>query len=328
MNSFTSKTSLPKIYNSAAIIAFIYAGLMLIFSVYKDFFYVDQTWLHGLTANGFSVFSNLIWMGLLFVLKVFLNKTLQYKKANALINASLIFLAIGVYSIGVIFFKLLKIYFSSDDVNALLSFGSSSISSAILLLLSSVVLIVIDIILGNRIRKIDIVLKDYFKILGFSFIVYGTILALQMVKVMNSDIIVFLPKIVLTAVLGYIFKEVSKMNPADLPSEPEPKIVANYSPAKTFSENKAEKVEKINVSSRKKEIAEQEIIPSFDISELENKEIILSYFENLSNDEKNRLGVVVAKKYNQNLTAEQTKNLILHYITEKKLYDHNRFAPQ
>lgn len=301
---------------------------MLIFSVYKDFFYVDQTWLHGLTANGFSVFSNLIWMGLLFVLKVFLNKTLQYKKANALINASLIFLAIGVYSIGVIFFKLLKIYFSSDDVNALLSFGSSSISSAILLLLSSVVLIVIDIILGNRIRKIDIVLKDYFKILGFSFIVYGTILALQMVKVMNSDIIVFLPKIVLTAVLGYIFKEVSKMNPADLPSEPEPKIVANYSPAKTFSENKAEKVEKINVSSRKKEIAEQEIIPSFDISELENKEIILSYFENLSNDEKNRLGVVVAKKYNQNLTAEQTKNLILHYITEKKLYDHNRFAPQ
>lgn len=301
---------------------------MLIFSVYKDFFYVDQTWLHGLTANGFSVFSNLIWMGLLFVLKVFLNKTLQYNKANALINASLIFLAIGVYSIGVIFFKSLKIYFSSDDVNALLSFGSSSISSAILLILSSVVLIVIDIILGNRIRKIDIVLKDYFKILGFSFIVYGTILALQMVKVMNSDIIVFLPKIVLTAVLGYIFKEVSKMNPADLPSEPEPKIVANYSPAKTFSENKAEKVEKINVSSRKKEIAEQEIITSFDISELENKEIILSYFENLSNDEKNRLGVVVAKKYNQNLTAEQTKNLILHYITEKKLYDHNRFAPQ
>lgn len=328
MNNFFSKANLPKIYNTAALIAFIYAGLMFVFSVYKDFFYVDQTWLHSLTANGFSVFSNLIWIGLLFMLKVFLNKTLQYKKANSLINASLIFLGIGVYSVGVVFFKLLKIYFSSDDLNALLSFGESSISSAIRLLLSSVVLIVIDIILGNRLRKIDIVLKDYFKILGFSFIVYGVVSALIMAKVINSDIVAFLPKIVVVAILGYIFKEVSKMNPADLPSEPEPKIVTNYSPAKTFSENKAEKVEKINVSDRKKEIAVQETIPSFDINELENKEEILSYFENLSNDEKNRLGVVVAKNYNQDLTAEQTKNLILHYITEKKLYDHNRFAPK
>jgi len=328
MNNITSKARLPKIYNTAAILAFVYAGLMLIFSVYKDFIYVDQTWLHGLTANGFSVFSNLIWIGLLLVLKVLLNKTLQYNKANSLINASFIFLGIGVYSVGVIFFKSLKVYFSSNDVNALLSFSTSSISSAILLLLSSVVLIVLDIILGNRLRKIDIVLKDYFKILGFSFIVYAIVSALQMVKVINSDIVVFLPKIVLIVVLGNIFKEVSKMNPADLPSEPEPKVAVNYAPAKTFSENKAEKVEKINVSDRKKEIAEQEIIPVFDINELENKQTILSYFENLSNDEKNRLGVVVAKKYNQDLTAEQTKNLILHYITEKKLYDHNRFAPQ
>lgn len=328
MNSITSKTSLPKSYNTVALLAFAYAGLMLIFSVYKDFFYVDQTWIHGLTANGFSVISNLIWIGLLFVLKVLLSKTLQYNKANSTINASLIFLGIGVYSVGVILFKLIKIYFASDDFNALLSFGESSISSAILLLLSSVILIVIYIILGNRLRKIDVVLKDYFKILGFSFIVYAVVSALQMAKVINSDIIGFLPKIVTVGVLGYIFKEVSKMNPADLPSEPEPKIAANYAPAKTFSENKSEKVEKVNVSNRKIEIAEQEAIPTFDINELENKETILSYFENLSNDEKNRLAVVVAKKYNQNLTAEQTKNLILHYITEKKLYDHNRFAPQ
>ncbi|MDQ8013056.1 MAG: hypothetical protein REI96_11445 [Flavobacterium nitrogenifigens] len=328
MNNFFSKANLPKIYNTAAILAFVYAGLMIVFSIYKDFIYVDQTWLHGLTVNGFSVFSNLIWIGLLLVLKVLLNKTLQYNKANSLINASFIFLGIGVYSVGVIFFKALKVYFSSDDANALFSFGESSISSAIWLLLSSVVLIVIDIILGNRLRKINIVLKDYFKILGFSFIVYGVVSALQMVKVISSDIIVFLPKIVLIVVLGNIFKEVSKMNPADLPSEPEPKVAVNYTPAKTFSENKTEKVEKINVSNRKKEIAEQEVIPTFDINELENKEEILSYFENLSNDEKNRLGVVVAKIYNQDLTAEQTKNLILHYITEKKLYDHNRFAPK
>ncbi|KAF2081851.1 hypothetical protein [Flavobacterium sharifuzzamanii] len=328
MNDFFSKANLPKIYNTAAILAFVYAGLMLVFSIYKDFIYVDQTWLHGLTVNGFSVFSNLIWIGLLIVLKVLLNKTFQYNKANSLINVSFIFLAIGVYSVGIVFFKALKVYFSSDDANALLSFGASSISSAILLMLSSVVLIVIDIILGNRLRKIDIVLKDYFKILGFSFIVYGVVSALQMVKVINSDIIVFLPKIVLIVVLGNIFMEVSKMNPADLPSEPEPKVAVNYAPAKTFSENKAEKVEKINVSYRKKEIAVQQTIPSFDINELENKEEILSYFENLSNDEKNRLGVVVAKNYNQDLTAEQTKNLILYYITEKKLYDHNRFAPK
>ncbi|WP_433765994.1 hypothetical protein [Flavobacterium ginsenosidimutans] len=323
MSNSTPKTTLSKYYNIAAFAAFIYSGLMLLFSVYKDFIYVDQTWFHGLTANGFSVFSNLIWMGLLFMLKVFLSKTLQYNKANALLNASLIFLGISVYSVGVIFFKLLKVYFSSDDVDALLSFGASSISSAILLGLSSVVMIVIYIILGNRIRKIDVVLNDYFKILGFSFIVYAVVSALQMVKFINSDIIGFLPKIVLVAVLGYILKEVSKMNPADLPSEPEPKI------AKNFPQNKPEKAQKINVSSKTKEVPVQpEPIPNFDINEQENKETILSYFENLSNDEINRLGVVVAKNYNQDLTADQTKNLILHYITERKLYDHNRFAPK
>ncbi|MCV2487239.1 hypothetical protein OD917_20060 [Flavobacterium sp. SH_e] len=323
MSNSTPKTTLPKYYNIAALAAFIYAGLMLIFSVYKDFLYVDQTWFHGLTANGFSVFSNLIWIGILFVFKVFLNKTLQYKKADSLITISLILLAIAVYSVGVIFFKSLAVYFSAGDVNALTSFGSSSFSSAILLILANVTMVVINIVLGNRIRKIDVVLNDYFKILGFSFIVYAVVSALQMVKFINSDIIGFLPKIVLVAVLGYILKEVSKMNPADLPSEPEPKI------AKNFPQNRPEKAEKISVSSKTKEVPVQpEPIPNFDINEQENKETILSYFENLSNDEINRLGVVVAKNYNQDLTADQTKNLILHYITERKLYDHNRFAPK
>jgi len=323
MNTSAPKTTLPKYYNIVALAAFIYAGLLLIFSVYKDFFYVDQTWFHGFISNGFSVFSSLIWLGLLFMLKVFLNKTLHYTRANPIINACLILVAVSVYSVGVILAKSLKVYFSEGDVNALLSFGSSSFSSAMLLILSGIAMVVLSIILGNQIRKIDVFLKDYFKILGFSLIVFEVFSVLQMVSVIKSDIIVFLPKVILVSVFGYILREVSKMNPADLPTAPERATVAEK------IANTPKKVEKTNVTNKKYEVSVQpEPLPNFDINELENKEIILSYFGSLSIDEINRLGVVVAKNYNQDLTADQTKNLILHYITQKKLYDHNRFAPK
>ncbi|WP_291149302.1 hypothetical protein [Flavobacterium sp. UBA7680] len=333
MSNSTQETSLPKIYNTTALIAYIYAALIIVFAIYKQFFYVDKTWFHGFLANGFAVFSAAVWFGILLVFKLFLNRVLKYGKADSLIIISLVFLAIPIYSLGSVLFSSIPIYFAQEEqgFNSLASFASTSISSAILLILSNIVMIVVTILLGNRIRKIDVILKDLFMILGFSLIILGVGSALQAVSVIDSDIIIFLPKAIVAAVLGYILKETYQMNYAELSSTLKVEINenVNLTKAKVSSQKEYEKVEKINVSKKKEAIVTgPEVVSYVDINELENKEQVLSYFDNLSTDELNRLEIVVAKNYTQNLTDDQKKNLIIQYISERKSYDHNRYAPK
>ncbi|KOP39034.1 hypothetical protein DBB36_22470 [Flavobacterium sp. WLB] len=333
MSNSTQETSLPKIYNTTALIAYIYAALIIVFAIYKQFFYVDKTWFHGFLANGFAVFSTVIWFGILMVFKLFLNRVLKYGKADSLIIISLVFLAIPIYSLGSVLFSSIPIYFAQEEqgFNSLASFASTSISSAILLILSNIVMIVVTILLGNRIRKINVILKDLFMVLGFSLIILGVGSALQAVSIIDSDFIVFLPKAIVAAVLGYILKATSQMNYAELSSTLKVEINenVNLTKAKVSSQKESEKVEKINVSKKKEAITTgPEVVPYVDINELENKELVLSYFDNLSTDELNRLEVVVAKNYTQNLTDDQKKNLIIQYISERKSYDHNRYAPK
>lgn len=333
MSNSTQETSLPKIYNTTALIAYIYAALIIVFAIYKQFFYVDKTWFHGFLANGFAVFSTVIWFGILMVFKLFLNRVLKYGKADSLIIISLVFLAIPIYSLGSVLFSSIPIYFAQEEqgFNSLASFASTSISSAILLILSNIVMIVVTILLGNRIRKINVILKDLFMVLGFSLIILGVGSALQAVSIIDSDFIVFLPKAIVAAVLGYILKATSQMDYTELSStlKVETNENVNLAKAKVSSQKESEKVEKINVSKKKEAITTgPEVVPYVDINELENKELVLSYFENLSADELNRLEIVVAKNYTQNLTDDQKKNLIIQYISERKSYDHNRYAPK
>ncbi|KAF2335105.1 hypothetical protein [Flavobacterium daemonense] len=334
MSETTTQTSLPKFYSTTALIAFIYAGFTILFGIYKLFFYVDGTWFHGLTANGLSLVSTLVWMGILFVFKLFLNRILNYKKADSLINVYLVLSLIALYSVALVVFKSVQIYMALDgeqDINSVMAFASSSISSAILLILAGIGLIITTILLGIRIRTIDVVLKDIFPILGFSLILLGVFSALQIATIPGTEAVVFLLKALSAAVLGYILKEVSQMNYADLPvsREPEKKNVFSKVNAQPASQNVVERTEKINVLKKAKVVApEPEVIPNLDINALEDKELVLSYFENLSKDELNRLEIVVAKKYTQKLNEDQIKNLVLQHIAEKKLYDHNRYAPK
>lgn len=334
MSNLTKETSLPKIYTTTALIAFIYAALIIVFAVYKQFFYVDRTWLHGFIASGFGILSTVIWFGILLVFKLFLNRVLKYSKADSLIIASLVFLAIPIYSLGSVLFDFIKAYLTfggEDTFDSLSSFASTNISSAILLILSNFGIIVTTILLGNRIRKINVILKNLFIILGFSLIILGVGSALQAVSIIDSEIIVFLPKVVATAVLGYILKETSQMDYTELSSTLKLETIEDLSvsKAKVSLQKESEKLEKTSAFKKKEQINPgPEVIPNVDINELENKETILSYFENLSKDELNRLEVVVAKNYTQNLTDDQKKNLVIQHIAERKLYDHNRYAPK
>src|SRR4051812_25160878 len=112
MDNLNKQTSLPKMYSIAATMAFIYSCLTIVFLVYKQFFYIDGTWLHGLLANSLATVSILIWTGILFVFKRFLKKVIHYNKADKLINAYLVFLAITIFSVGTVVINAIKLYIS------------------------------------------------------------------------------------------------------------------------------------------------------------------------------------------------------------------------
>jgi hypothetical protein len=78
----------------------------------------------------------------------------------------------------------------------------------------------------------------------------------------------------------------------------------------------------------KKTNFQKEELPITNLNEFEDKELVLSYYENLPKEELNRLEHIVVKKFNQDLTKEQKTNLVLQHIVENKLYDHQRFLPQ
>lgn len=336
MNNPNLPASLPKIYSTTALIAFAYAGLTLVFLVYKQFFYIEGNWLHGFIANSLAVISSLIWAGILFVFKRFLNKEIHYNKADSLINTYLIFMGIIIFSLGTMVVNAIKLYLSlgSENLDSMMAFASNSFSSAIWFILSNVGILVVSVLLGNRIRQINGVLKDLFTILGFSFVLFGICSALQMIHYIEGEAIPFLLTAFTAAALGYVFEKASKLNYSDLTSSLKLEATSWNEPqekteVKISSYSESEKTKEKSVEVKTKEIhLEPEAIPNINPDELENKELVLSYFENLPKEEVNRLEIVVSKKYTQQLTEEQKTNLVIHYIAEKKLYDHQRFAPK
>lgn len=333
------ENSLPKIYQITGLIAFIYSVLLIVYAIYNQFFYVDGTWLHGFTANGFAVLSGLIWIGILFVFKRFLNRVLNYSKSNLQINAYLIFLGISTLSTATVVYKSIKVYTSleeGDAFNSLTAFATSSISGAIFLFISSFAIILISVMLGNQIRKIDIVQKQLFQILGFTFIGYGVISILGTFGLLGTDVFQFLTKAGLSVLIGLIIKKVFS-NYSDLNTltdfenhtkkttpkpKPEQRKEHKTSEIKTIYKNTVVKEKPNEIYSKNEEL------PKINLEELEDKELIFSYFNDLPKEELNRLENIVQNKYNQNLTNEQIQNLVLHHIAEKKLYDHQRFLPK
>ena len=344
MNNFEKKNRLPKIYHITGLIAFIYSALLIVFTIYKEFFYVDGTWLHGFTANGFAILSNLIWIGFVFFFKQFLSKVFNYTKANLLINIYLFLLGISAISIASVLYKSVKVYSSlenADQFNALIAFASTSISGAIFLFLSNFVAIFICILLGNQIRSIVMAESKLFIMLGYSFIAYGILYLLTSITLLDSDIFQLSAKAAVVILTGLIFNKAYSMDYAELSSSQgfdNTKTVKNIKPKtqdnvkrktkSTTTKPVFNKKNDVYNDKSKKNNFQKEEIPSINLNEIEDKELVLSYYENLPQEELNRLEYIVVKKWNQDLNKEQKTNLVMKYIIENKLYDHQRFLPK
>ena len=341
MSNPDKKTHILPIYNTTGLVALIYSGLMIIFSIYKQFFYIDETWLHGFTANGFVILSNLVWIGILLVFRSFLNNILNYRKADSLLIIYCIFLALTTFFISKVVFMSIKMYLTPEsiDIFDLSAFAITSISDVIQFFIYNFVIVLVCIILGCFINNINIIEKKLFKILGFSFIIYGLFSLLVTINIIENDTIQLLLKAVLSALIGLILKKTYSMDSSDLHSLLELEKVHSTNQYKikkeVLPEKQTKKTEKtyntrsnINKDAGNKANLEDGEVPDINSNEFENKEQALSYYESLSKEELNRLESIVCRKHNENLTDEQKTNLIIQHIAENKLYDYQRFLPQ
>lgn len=334
------ENNLSKIYQVTGFFAFGYSVFLLFQSIYSQFFYIDGTWFHGFTANGLAILSGLIWIGILFVFKRFLNRILNYSRANILINAYLIFLGITTLSLATVVYRSIKVYASleeGDTSNSLTAFATSSILGAIFLIISNFAIILICVLLGNQLRKINIVQEKLFQILGYSFISYGILTLLSAVGVIEIDTFQIIIKAGVAVVIGLVFQKIYNMKSSELYTlagfdnknkveKPKQEPKRNIEPVK--SDKAIPLANKVVKQIVKETSLNNEELPSINLDEFKDKNLILSYYENLPKDELIRLEKIVENKYNRNLTQEQKNNLVFHYIMEKKLYDHNRFLPK
>ncbi|PPK93926.1 hypothetical protein LY01_02148 [Nonlabens xylanidelens] len=342
MSSSEQIIVIPKIYKVFGVIALFYSAILIVMAIYNQFFYVDGTWFHGFTANGFAVFSSFLWIIIMFFFKRFLNNVINYKKANLLINFYMIFLVIPAILMGIVMYKSVNLYFSLQDpvgFNTLSAFAISSFLSIALIFISNGINILFCILLGNNFRKIDVVEQTLFRILGFVFIVYGIVEFLIMF-VIENDTLHFILRAILAILVGLIIRKIYGMDYTKLNLQLESKKVYKADKLKQKikitelpSAQKENDVKSFTQSNKtyeaeKKEQMIFEIAPIVNLDEIENKEQVFSYYEKLSDSELKRLRIIIESKYGKNLSEDQKADLIKHYIGMEKLYDHQRFLPK
>lgn len=341
----SNKLNSSRIYHITGTTALAYSGLMLVFSLYNQFLYEDGTWMHGFIANGYAVISGLIWMSILYLFKRFLNQVLFYRKADLILNAYIIFLALTVLSLGKIVYASMDLYSSIEDpeaVNSLTAFASDSISSAILILVSSLGIMITSILMGVRMLLIDKLVRKDFTILGVAFILYGILNVLQTASILENDTIPMLSKAIIAVALGATILKVLKTDlstltpPVESPkkqkSKPKKKIKTS-TPPQAQKEKKQEEKKTYKPPQKPKRIIQETPyaeVPTqtFDVNQLEDKDLVLSYFNHLSPEELGRLESIISQKYGPDLPQEIRTNLIIQHIAQNKTYDHQRYLPR
>lgn len=333
MNSIDFNKPESKIYRITSLTAYIYSAILLLFYIYKETLYVDQTWFHGFFTMFFSIFSSIFIIGILFVFSKFLDKIIDFQKANILIYCYIIFTFLSTLSIILVLISSLKVYSQQTDVNTLMNFADTSSSSGVFLILSRIGLFFISILLGNRIRKIKITKSLMFKTLGLLFIVYKIFALLESFNIIKTEIISGIINVGIVAVIGYILSIKFERQEQENKSF-EPFINESNSRNKEILLNELQndystQQSNIDKSKRNDEIENVNIEKEKeDINPLEFKNEAISYYNGLTDDEKARLNYTITKKSDSLLSESETYKLVILYIIEKKLFDNNRFAPK
>lgn len=331
MRSINFNVNNSKIYRITSLTAYIYSTILLLFYIYKETLYVDQTWFHGFFTMFFSIFSSIIFVCILFIFLKFLDKIIDYKKANSLIYSYIIFTLLSTLSITLVLISGLNVYFQQADMNSLSNYAVSSSSGTVFLIISRIGLFFTAILLGNKIRKINFTKNLIFKILGILFIVYKFFALLESINIIKTEIISGLINVAIVAIIGYILSIKFESN------KKEEKFF-NQSINELTSQNKVSLLDELGndystLQSNNNSLEEQVSIKTNESEKeesnpLEYKNEAANYYNNLTDEEKSRLKYIITKNNNSTLSENEIYNLVILYIIEKKLFDYNRFAPK
>lgn len=333
MNSIDFNKPESKIYRFTSLIAYIYSAILLLFYIYKETLYVDQTWFHGFFTMFFSIVSSIFIISIFFVFSRFLDKIIDFQKANILIYSYIVFTFLSTLSIILVLISSLKVYSQQTDVNTLINFADTSSSSGVFLILSRIGLFFVSILLGNRIRKISIPTSLLFKTLGILLIVFKIFALLESFNIIKTEIISGIINVGIVAIIGYILstkvERQGKENESFKPLIQESKnlnkeilvdeLENDYSTLQSNNDNF-----KQSDSMQTKSIEEDNEI----LNPLEFKNEAVSYYNSLIDEEKTRLQYIITKKNNSLISENEIYKLVILYIIEKKLFDNNRFAPK
>ncbi|WP_264558922.1 hypothetical protein [Flavobacterium sp. N2270] len=281
----------------------------------------------------FSIFSSIIFVFILFIFSKFLDKIIDFQKANILIYSYIVFTFLSTISIILVLVSSLKVYSQQNDVDSLMNFADTSSSSAVFLILSRIGLFFTAILLGNRIRKITTNISLMFKTLGLLLIVYKLFALLESINIIKTEIISGFVNVAIVAIIGYIlslkFENKENENNSFEPSISETttrnkeillhELENDYSTLQShndsFKENDSIEIKNIEVEKE-------------DLNPLEYKNEAVNYYNNLTNEEKTRLNYIITKKNDSISSENEIYKLVILYIIEKKLFDNNRFAPK
>lgn len=333
MSSIDFNKAENKIYRITSLTAYIYSVILLFFYIYKETLYVDKTWFHGFFTMFFSIFSSIIFVSILFVFSKFVDKIIDYKKANVLIYSYIAFTILSTLSIILVLISSLKVYSQQTDINSLSNFAETSSSSAVLLILSRIGLFFVAILLGNRIRKINFTKKIFFKTLGILFIVYKLIASLESINIIKTEIISGFINVAIVAIIGYILS-LKFENKENENKSFEPSINKSTSRNKEILLNELENdystLQSHNDSFKENDSIEIKTVEveKEDLNLLEYKNEAVNYYNNLTNEEKTRLNYIITKKNDSISSENEIYKLVILHIIEKKLFDNNRFAPK
>jgi hypothetical protein len=304
-------------YSRLAKVLYVIALLIFAFGIYEAFFYIEEDPFHELIYHICYLIKIICMMGVIFVLKNFLLRKVNYQRINSLLAVYLIFQLLVVFAFGKMLYGVYQIYNTITE-GTFASFGmldsvTKSLLAGLLLVTSNVVILIISFIIGYRLLKQGDSNHTPFKILGISFIVISVFSILNSIEIIEQDSIFLTINALFVCSIAYFLKKAKPLaNPFEFSTE------TNFNPV----------VEKEENQSLVHKSQEETNTIDFNLELLEDKEEVLNYYNNLTETENKRLHNLIRNKFEDTLDSSDLKNEVLKYISKKRLYDHNRYLPK
>lgn len=343
-----------KSFKIAKLIALIYICLRLPQVIYEWGFDGMFFELHPLYSLGLSV----LWTAAIVYIMLMYKKVIHSVYKTTVADKSIYYFASLV--LGLLLLSIYVLYSSGmlqmalslesdsqelDLSGVSLSGISSSFYSIFYLWIINLLTGIFLISLGNKVRKISPVSDPLKMTQGIIFIVYGIVSILSVFNLFGTEYFEQFVNLIAMASIGVAFHKYENITPVRLtkesiseavkrPSKPKPEQKA---PVKVKSDVKPKVKSPVFKKNSKQEnttetdqewLSIKSAISNFRLESLEQQDAVTSYYNSLSTYEIERLNNLAAKHYLDKLSSSEVKILVLKYISDKTLYDHNKYAPK